>query len=511
MNTIVDMYGRPIASGYGKLLEATKPGPNVPLQTTVWEDIDKSVKGYEWRNLVSAGRKLYTNFGPFRAAADDKAAYSIGQSFIPSFFGDDKEWGAQATAWLIDEWFPLAEIRNDWWTTLFLASTNVDHSGDCGVLYTERGGMPSLQLIPAHRIGARWNQEGIVPKGRFKNFRHDRGVVFGPYGEVIGYLLLGDTEREDIQVSVDEMTLLMDPMFINQSRGFPIFVHAIREGRTAMKAQEYEEFAALIAGSIGLIEHNETGSAEDEGLDINTIGGSVSEQEPEGLKIENLSGGMIRYFKAGTGSKLEQFSNSRPTDFWDRFQDRLLRVAAAGTGWPYELLWKFEGLSGPAVRAVQNKARRCIADRQSLLKPVAKRAVLYALSKAMENGLLPFSADWMKFSLTMPPLLSIDEGRDANARREDYKLGYVTMSEILTAEGRGDYRQHVRNLAVEAAIREQEREAVEAEYGVEIDRREIQMRTPNETAVAPSPAPAPDDDMNETPIDDNGGENNDGE
>jgi hypothetical protein len=127
----------------------------------------------------------------------------------------------------------------------------------------------------------------------------------------------------------------------------------------------------------------------------------------------------------------------------------------------------------------------------------------------MESGLLPFSADWMKFQLTMPPLLSIDEGRDANARREDYKLGYVTMSEVLTAEGRGDYRQHIRNLAVEAAIREEERRAVEAEYGVEIDKREIQMRTPNETA-APTPSPAPDDDM-DTPIDENGGEDNDRE
>jgi hypothetical protein len=114
---------------------------------------------------------------------------------------------------------------------------------------------------------------------------------------------------------------------------------------------------------------------------------------------------------------------------------------------------------------------------------MAKRSILYALSRAMQTGLLPFSSDWMKFSLTMPPLLSIDEGRDANARREDYKLGYVSMSEILTAEGRGDYRQHIRNLAIEAAIREQERQAVEGEYGVEIDKREIQMRTPNETSA----------------------------
>jgi hypothetical protein len=507
---IVDQFGKPFPVIRRGFLNGTQSVRNLPDIPTIFEDIERSVPPFEWKSLVSAGRKLYINFGPFRAAADDKASYSIGNAFLPTYYGKDKEWGEKASRWLNEQWLPTCELRNDWWTTLFLASTNIDHSGDVGVLFTERDGFPMLQLIPAHRIGHRTVATGVIQDGQFAGLRHDRGVVFNAYGQVVGYLLIGDTEEDDRQVSASEMTLLLDPVFINQTRGFPICVHCLRELRTSMKTQEYEEFAALIAGTIGLVVHNEAGAADDdEGMTLNSIVGNPSESAQAGLgeelKIERLEGGMIRYMKAGVGEKLEQFVSDRPGEFWESFQDRLLRIAASGTGWPYELLWKMEGLSGPAVRAVQNKARRAIADRQSLLRPVAKRAVMYALSKAMREGLLEFSADWMNWGFTMPPLLSIDEGRDSAARRDDYLMGFVSMTEILTAEGRGDYRQHVKNLAVEAAIRETARRECEAEYGVKIDPRELQMRSVNDVLRDPKqsgkPGSAESDSNDNKPVD----------
>jgi len=474
--------GRPISSR--KFLNATQNGPGVESWPTLYEDINKSVPVYDRRFLVSANRKLAVNVGFVRESLEGKAICTIGNAWAPSYQGKDRAWGSLAEAWLRNEWLPNSEIRGDeydWQTALYLESTNIDHSGDIGILLTYKGDpdrpWPCFQLVPAHRIAFRTGLATGTVTGQecqgaelYKGRRHEDGVIFGDYGDAIAYALMGETPEQDRVVSYYSFMLLKEPFFIGQARGFPLFLHAIREARTTMKASEYEEFACLVASSIALMETNETG--DQDAPPFNADDTTASEDDTSSLKIQNLYGGLIKYFRAGSGAKLEAFVNSRPGPEWDRFQDRLIRAASTGTGWPYELVWKMEGLSGPAVRSVQSRARRTVLDRQTLIMKAAKRKILFALSIAMKTGRLPISKDWMRWGFVMPPLLSIDDGRDAAARLNDYFSGVSNLTEILAADGR-ELDAHLYQRAREIGRKEQIRAEVEAEMGVPISPEEM--------------------------------------
>ena len=144
---------------------------------------------------------------------------------------------------------------------------------------------------------------------------------------------------------------------------------------------------------------------------------------------------MIRYFKAGSGAKLEEFLSNKPGPAWEAFQERIFKKALVGACWPYALCWPGAGLTGPAERSQIELARATILDRQELLSSVALREIRYALSKAMKIGRISRSTDWWRWKFTLPPKFSIDNGRDGQSRREDYKLGHKNLRGILGEQG----------------------------------------------------------------------------
>jgi hypothetical protein len=220
-------------------------------------------------------------------------------------------------------------------------------------------------------------------------------------------------------------------------RGLPIFSHALNDLRDADQSQYWEQLNQMASSSRTLIETNESGQA-----DVNDPGMALGcDTGPNGgMAMERLEGGTITYFRAGTGSKLEQLVNLRPGSDWEVFQDRLARKALLGIGWPYSLCWKPDGQNGTQERAEIEKARTTILDRQELLKPVAQRIVGYAVSKAIKSGILPEyngpdAGGFLKWDFTLPPKFSIDLGRDSAARREDYKLGFKNLSDVVAEQG----------------------------------------------------------------------------
>lgn len=497
----VPYYGR-----QSQFLNATQNGPNVESWPTLYEDINKSVPVYDRRFIVSANRKLYANRGTIREATDARAICAVGNAWLPSYLGSDPK-GKAAEKWLREEWLPQCEIRGgeyDWQTSLYLESTNIDHSGDIGVLLTYKGDpsypWPCFQLVPAHRVNFRNGLSTGVVQGdecegaaAYKGRKYEDGVILGDYGDPIAYALIGETPEQDKVVSTWNFVLLGEPMFIGQARKFPIFLHAIREARTAMKASEYEEFACLLASSIALLEENETGAPEPKKLNTDFDDGTAPTPTagPEGLSVQSYMGGLIRYLRAGSGANLKAFMSERPSAEWDKFQTRLDRVACAPV-WPVELILEMGSVTGPAVRSIQGRARRIVKDRQSLLFKIAKRKILFALAIAMKTERIERFSDWTNWGFVMPPLLTIDDGRDAKSRRDDYFAGITNLTEILEEDG-GELEPHLRQRAKEIVLRERvRREESEAANlpGWEIPPDE--MRLPPAGTQAPV-APGADD------------------
>lgn len=407
------------------------------------------------QQLVSAGRWLFGNFAPVRGALLEQCTYSV-QPFIPQYVGKDLDWGVRAESWLRD-WHKIMDIqgRCDFEEFLYLSLLSIKRDGDVGVMLTNTaGGYPAVQLIPAHRIASR-NQ----------NANEHNGVISNQQGRAVSYMI--DGERK---VSARDMALCFFPEWSDQGRGITPLSAVTGDLQDIKELREYELNAQKAASSIALVEHNEDGYADDSEafIDQTIDDGNLT------TTLETLEGGAIRYFRAGSGSKIEVLDRNRPGANAQDFENTILRSAFQALEWPFDLSLDPTKIGGAVVRLVTAKAQRTVEKNQRLVRKIAKRIDGYALAKAMKLGLLPQpkGGDWYSWHYQGPRKISVDGGRDAAAGREDYKLGLTTLQELYADRG-----LHWED-EVEKRITEQ-RFVLDLAEKHGIDPNRVQLLTPN--------------------------------
>lgn len=490
-NGLVDQYGYPLAYDR-KFAKAAQQGVNKPFERQFIGDIDDLIPSYDWQTLLSASRRLFTNMGIVKSATIQKANYSIGRSWNPVFQGKDKDWGKLAEDWLINQFYPVSDVRGsmyDFKTDLYIDSVAIDRDGDFFILLTEsENGFPQTQRIPAHRVGQR-QMDGEVQGGPFekKGNTIKNGVIYNNVGRPIAYRVLADEPDDDRDISTRNMIHVFNPNWHEQGRGLMAAVHAIDNLLSSVKSEEYEQMAQLMLSSIGLIEYNEMGMS-DEGDPADFLRPNTDNVE-SGITTQVFSGGSVRHFKANSGSKLEQINQDRPGNVWESYQDRVARLFITGMNWSYSFVWKSAELTGTSQRAEIEKVRRSIDDRQALLEPPARRVVGYAIAKAQKLGILPPNDEWWKWTFTMPPKITIDPGKDSVASLNEWKAGVKNQSDILAEKGITT-EDHFRQRAAEIVLRKQIQAEFEEKTGIHIDDREMTMYTPNEMAE-----PEPDEEQ----------------
>lgn len=471
LSSIASRFAKPAAaprasafSGFGgftatgwRFMEAVDQDGTVPLINGTPRDFDKDVPLYDRNVLVQASRRLYANCGIVKAA-DDKATYAVGNGWDPLFLGKDKDWGRQASDWLKQKYFPISDVRGgiyDFKTNLHLDSVNIDVSGDFGILSVRApSGWPMTQRVPSHRIDSCGASEGKpLETGKYQGLIIRQGVIYNAFGRAVGYRIRTDDEAGYQDVSARDFFFCMDPAWYDQGRGVPAYAHAIKDLLSLKSAHGFEAMAMNILSAIGLIEENETGGPDPTEMFRNEAINSGNTTGPAPAKqdlpfVKTMFGGLVRFFRSQTGSKLSTLQHSRPGPNWESFWNRIVKMACAGTGWPYELLWNLSSLGGAALRSALGRANRAVQDRQNLLRPAAKWEVQRAIAAAIELGELPFSPDWWRWDFVMPPALTVDAGRDAQQDREDYKLKITTLEDILAPEGK-TVEQHYETLADE--------------------------------------------------------------
>lgn len=414
-----------------------------PYEIPSVRSIDDEVSPWDRAALVSDSRKLYCNLGPVKGAVDAKAMYAIGRSWLPKFEGSDSEWGKRARDWLVEQWYPLADIGgNDFQTALHLASVGVDVEADCGVSLTQYDtGFPAIQLIPGLNIGNRkYKNSDKLPDGQYAGLEICDGVVLSDQGRALAFHVLGDNDdgESDVFVSARDMMLLKEPQFIGQARGFPAFAASILDLKDFRTIAGYEKAAARLASSISLLEFNESGIADLSDPRV-ALG---SPQLGDSTVVRDMAGGMVKLLKAGTGAKIEAFYSQRPGDAFERLRDHIIRTAMSGINWHYELAWDISKAGGANTRFLIASAMRTVEDRQDLLRPIARRSVGYAVAKAIKLGMLPANEEWYKWGFTMPARMTADYGRDKAQDREDYIAGITNLSDICDENGI-DIDQHI--------------------------------------------------------------------
>lgn len=460
-------------------------GAQFPTQNL---DIDKLIPAGDRKTLVSNSRRMFTNMGVPKTAIIQRADYSVGCAWMPTYGGSDSA-GQEARGWLQNVWFPLCNVKGgmfDWWKTLNLISISADRDGDLFILLTRNDdGFPQVQIIPGHAVASKAGVDR-VEKGPYVNARINDGVIYNRRNQAIAYRVNsgepGDESFEDI--SARSLIHIFDPLYAEGGRGLPAFTHAIESLKHMLQASEYEQAKQLMISSIGLIEHNEQGGPD---LSDPTFNISMDTSTSEGIATESYSGGQVRYFKANSGANLSTITSDSPGDAFESFHDRLTRAAVAGVPWSYSLAWKSAG-QGTAERVEVEIARRAVTQRQRLLLYAAKRMTTYAVGAAPS---LAMPGNMLSWGFTMPPRLTVDDGREAKALTESHRAGHTNETEIQGAKGR-TLEIHYAERAEEAALKQLAKQAAEEKFNVVIDSREMGLLTPNEPATETPETPEPD-------------------
>lgn len=481
---ILDQWGRPVAFAHA----ATRSTRRGPIYTTRNESIEDLIPERDRHTLVSLSRRLFTNMGVPRAAILQKADYSVGTAWLPKYLGPDRDAGMQAEQWLADNWLPVCDVRgglHDWHCLLNLVSIGMDRDGDAFVMitYEEIDGVeyPRLQHLPQHLVQTKLNED-TVESGKYAGRLIRNGIIYDKRRRPLAYRVsTGPKDYDFTEIPARAVIHLYDPTYQEQGRGLPAFTHALEDLRHCLRSTEDERVRQGMLSSLGLIEYNELG-----GPDLGDPKHELSKNEitAEGLAITEYLGGQIRYFEANSGSRIEQIKHESPGEIWESFHDRMIRAAVAGVKWSYSLSWKPAG-QGTAERSEIEKARRSVLARQNVLWHLAMRATTFAVSKAVQNGDIPQLQKPMAWTFSMPPRLTVDDGRELKSQLDAWRAGAINMTEI--AEARGDtVETHYAARAREIAMRELARQAAEQEFGVTIDPREMAMLTPNEQSTTQS-------------------------
>lgn len=410
-------------------------------------DVASLIPRYKQRAMLSDARYVYTGLGQVSGAVRDKANFAVGSAWVPVYLGKDRRF-RDAFNEVITNWMRNCCVRGslfNWQSSVWLASVSLDRDGEVFILTAlSEQGSPRLQFLEAHRIGSDYVDE--VPKDApvpafYKGRRICNGIVYDDFMRPLGYNILPATEYWGTAKTtwniVDAASVIhvMDPQWFSQGRGIPTLCNGILDWYDIGESRDAEKIGNKARSRLILAEHNETGAPDR----TRALMDARSTGDPTKAAINStlIENGLIRYFKAGSGGKIEGIDNNKPGSAWIDFIEHIGRSAHRGMDWPYEM-HDWSKVGGAAIRAVVGQVQRSIRNRQDALWTPMLSALLYAVSVYINRKQIPLADDWFNIEFRMPPLFSVDVGRDSQNRRQDVAMGLRGVEQIFGEEGEGD-------------------------------------------------------------------------
>lgn len=408
-------------------------------------DHEKVLSNHSWLNLLQSGRYLFANTPLLRGALLEQASYSF--PLTAQYIGKDKDWGRIAEEWLYS-WKQIQNVRGlsyDCHTTSRIRLLGRKVDGDIATLLTRDEGTdyPKIQLIRAHRIAdprkESWRlKEGRIVSGEYAGKLCQNGVVLSDYGGPLAYHVTGEKPDDDQFVSAANMFLTYRPEVADQSRGMSELVASVLSFSDIKRLREYEMRAQQIQASFAVTENNEEGEPPP-GMDA--LEAPASTDDPSGtatgLNFRTMDGGLISYFRSGSGSGIELNRPNRPGPDCQAFEDRIVRGALYGIEWDADFAVALKEPGGAWARTTLQKVNRAIKNNQCIEERAQYREDMYGLSVAMEKKLIPKpkGGDWYTWNYHGPARLTADSGNEENAKREALKMGIMTKQEYAAEKG----------------------------------------------------------------------------
>ena len=410
------------------------------------------------------------NSGMVRQIVGDLVLYSVGDGFRAQAHTADAAWNATAEAYFKD-WSRRCDItgRFSFDDVLRIAERRWILDGDFFLAKVRNGsGEAKLQGIEAHRVG---DPDSNVPERM-----HD-GILFGAFGEVIGYNVIRSDGSSRV-ILANSMMQVYDPEFISGARGLPLLQHSLNDIQDEMEILALEKSAVKDAAEITRVLKKNGGEF---GPDLASELAS-NPQAGDALGV-GLGG---KFIALEPGEDLVSFQSNRPSPTFNGFLEAIQRDIARGI-LPYEFTNDPSKIGGAVVRLVVAKMDRVASRHQQILiDQICNPTWGYVIGDAIARGELPDIDGWQKASWTTPKRVTVDAGREAANDRADIEMGLMSMSELYSQRGM-DFREEMEKRAADMAfIRD-----LAARNGIPFELLFKQTNTPPGTVSAASTTPTP--------------------
>lgn len=431
-------------NGFGdQLIRTSRVQVNRPFQAQLDTDTFRSVSPYGRRMMMTLARWLYWNSSAVRSAVNDTAFFSA-SSFVPQFEGKDQAWGALAEDWMWEHdkichtrgWpYNMATLRKN-------AIVGAILDGDHGVILCKtEAGYPRISSVPGHRIGNGTFGDTVLG-GDMDGAKIVDGVIVDDYLSPIGYRVLDASDVGFRDYAARDMMLVFSPFMSDMVRGLSIVGCAAFEWEDLRKARELEIAAQRLASSVGIVEHNEKGEADDTEALL-----GAPEFDDDGklrtMTTETVDGVENRYYRAGSNSTLETLKFDRPSVNQRAFRDDVMRELLEGMGWSFDFGLNPTQAGGASMRIVIEKINRRIDEvRSVLVESMQRRIDGFRVSCAVQLKQLPFNPDWWRWSYQGSAKLTADAQYDSNVDIQQRKGGSKTLAK--SAAQQGDYWRDIR-------------------------------------------------------------------
>lgn len=486
---LLDEFGNPISyRTFAHSADTSRTrGPQFSVKN---DDIDRLIPATDRKTLMSLSNRLTMNMGVLSAVVGQKADWTVGEAWLPSYQGPDADNGKIVAKFIRDFWFPQCEVRGgmfDWWKMLELSSIGIDVlGGQFLVMILGKDGFPRIQMIPYHRCESAWDGfgTGTVKGGEWDGYRVSDGIIYYSSGRPAAYNFnIGkDGEKKYIQVPAKDVIHLYDPRRSEQERGFPSFSHALESMKMALGSIEDERIRTSIISRLHLLIYNESGGPD---IDEPSFDQPAKVDGQSQLATQHFPGG-IRYMMDGK-ERMESIKHDNPGPTYESFQDRLFRDAIIGAEWSYNV-WKGSG-QGTDARAEVVKCRRAVVRRYGILWHAARRIIPWVYSVFQAQGRVPKLQNPFAWDFSRPARLSVDDGREVKMELDQLRAGSMNLEELLAARGiaEDDFLESRARSAFNRKLKALKvAEELNAKHGTQItiEERDMFMHTANEMPAA---------------------------
>ncbi len=409
---------------------------------------EKAIDRSSREQVVQLSRTLFAQFPIFNVASEFKANWVVGDRWDLYYTGANSAWADKAISWFNNTWANRCSNRGFTLNTFVrLLSQTVDIDGDCLVLLTkDSNNFPLLQVVTTERIKTDVDNNQVTINNVTYNAQD--GVLFDVSGTPCFYSI--KVNDKDYQyIDVRNAKLIFNAQFFDKYRGLPALYAGTLYGLNLQELDNYTMEALKLESLVAVQETTDNGEGDPEfaallqqaSNDSVIPAGNITGNAANGLELMN--GATNRYLKAG--NTMTSFRSQRPAEELQSYMTKVETSLLTAIGYPHQLLYSPDKISGRAVDAIVEFVRKSVRARQQLLYRNVKLFAAWAISVAIKNGYLPPNDVENIFEViefNMPEEYTLSRRNDRESDNEDYKIGKLTLRQVIENSG-GDYEKTI--------------------------------------------------------------------